>query len=157
VVIKEYAVFSNKTKIRVRTTTMIAVGDKHFLESDDIVEILHPVDSRADMIVHNAAGNGRLINATGGPRVASIIKLKSRYVVLSALEVKTLKSKMKRTVLCAGSRNRVRLSPKHKKTPACEAKSSDIGDRRIEPDRRNLSYSCHIPERRSGTERRRKS
>ena len=135
---------------------MIAVGDKHFIDSDYIVEILHPVDSRANIILHTAAGNGRLINATGRHRVRSIIKLKSKYIVLSALEVKTLQSKIKRTLLPAGSRNRVRLSPKHKKAPACESKSSDVGDRRIAPDRRNFSYTCHIPERRSGAERRRK-
>jgi len=135
---------------------MIAVGKKHFIDSDYIVEILHPVDSRANIILHAAAGNGRLINATGGHRVRSIIKLKSKYIVLSALEVKTLQSKIKRTALSAGSRNRVRLRPKHKKTPAGEPKSSEMGERRIEPDRRNFSYTCHIPERRSGTERRRK-
>lgn len=135
---------------------MIAVGDKHFIDSDYIVEILHPVDSRANIITHSAAGNKRLINATGGHRTRSIIKLKSKYIVLSALEVKTLKSKIKRTILPAGSRNSVKLRPKHKKTPARESKPSDIDDRRIEPDRRIFSYTYHIPERRSGPERRRK-
>jgi len=50
----------------------------------------------------------------------------------------------------------VKLRPKHKKAPARESKPADIDDRRIEPDRRNFSYTYHIPERRSGTERRRK-
>ena len=135
---------------------MIAVGDKHFIDSDHIVEILYPVDSRANIILHTAARNKRLINATGGYRVRSIIRLKSKYIVLSAREVKTLQLKIKRTILSAGSRNRVRLSPKHKKTRAYESKPVDIDDRRIEPDRRNFSYTCHIPERRSGTERRKK-
>jgi len=70
---------------------IIAIGNKHFLETEYIVEILKPVDRRANMITHTAAGRGRLINATGGERIRSIIKLKSKHIVLSALEVKTLK------------------------------------------------------------------
>ena len=135
---------------------MIAVGDKHFIDSDYIVEILQPMDSRANITKHTAARSGRLINATEGHRIRSIIKLKSKHIVLSALEVKTLESKIKRTILSAGYRNSVRLRPKHKKTPAREPRPSDIDDRRLEPDRRNFSYTYHIPERRSGTDRRRK-
>jgi regulator of extracellular matrix RemA (YlzA/DUF370 family) len=134
---------------------MIAVGDKQFIESNNIVEILHPVDRRAKIMTHTAAGNGRLINATGGHRIRSIIKLKSKHTVLSALEVKTLKSKIERTLLSAGSRNSVRLRSKRKKKTTCESKPSDIDDRRVGPDRRNFSHSYYIPERRSGTERRR--
>lgn len=135
---------------------MIDVGDKHFIDSDNIAEILHPMDRRAKFIRHTAAGKVRLINATGGQRIRSIIKLKSRYIVLSALEVKTLKSKIKRTILSAGSGSRFGLRPEHKKIPARRSKPSDVDDRRIEPDRRRFSYTDHIPERRSGTERRKK-
>jgi regulator of extracellular matrix RemA (YlzA/DUF370 family) len=156
VTVKNGPVFQIKQIVRVIKTMMIAVGDKHFIDSDHIVEILHPLDSWATITLHTVARNGRLINATGGHRVRSIIKLKSKYFVLSALEVKTLRSKIKRTILSAGSRNRVRLNPKYKKTPACESKPADIDDRRLEPDRRNFSYTYHIPERRSGSERRRK-
>jgi regulator of extracellular matrix RemA (YlzA/DUF370 family) len=73
---------------------MIAVGDKHFINSDFIIEILHPVDRRANIMARTAAGNRRLINAAGGDRIRSIIKLKRRFAVLSALEVQTLKSKI---------------------------------------------------------------
>ena len=66
---------------------MIAVGDKHFIDSEYIVEILQPMDNRAKIISRTAAKNGRMINATGGQRIRSIIKLKSKHVVLSALEV----------------------------------------------------------------------
>jgi len=80
---------------------MIAVGDKHFINSDYVVEILYAVDRRADMMVRTAAGNRRLINAAGGDKIRSIVKLKSRFTVLSALEVQTLKAKIKRTSHCA--------------------------------------------------------
>ncbi|MEJ2728136.1 MAG: DUF370 domain-containing protein [Deltaproteobacteria bacterium] len=133
---------------------MIAVGDKHFIDSEYIVEILQPMDNRAKIISRTAAKNGRLINTTGGQKIRSIIKLKSKHIVLSALEVKTLKSKIKRTTLSAGSGNSVRLRPKHSKKQGLESKASKIDDRRMEPDRRNFSYTCHIPERRSGTQRR---
>ena len=151
---KSVPLFQVKLKVRVRKTMMIAVGDKHFIDREYIVEILQPMDNRAKIIARTAAKNGRLIDATGGHRIRSIIKLKSKHIVLSALEVKTVKSRIKRTTLSAGSRNSVRLRSKHKKRPARESKASDIDDRRIEPDRRNFSYSCHIPERRSGAERR---
>ena len=151
---KNVPVFQIKLKVRVIKPMMIAVGDKHFIDSEYIVEILQPMDNRAKIISRTAAKNGRMINATGGQRIRSIIKLKSKHIVLSALEVKTVKSKIKRTTFSTGTRNNVRLRPKHKKTSARESKTSDIDDRRIEPDRRNFSYTYHIPERRSGTERR---
>jgi regulator of extracellular matrix RemA (YlzA/DUF370 family) len=135
---------------------MIAVGDKHFINRDYIIEILYPVDRRANKMARTAAGNRRLINAAGGDRIRSIIKLKSKFTVLSALEVKTLKSKIKRTRLSASSGTRSGLSPKPQKTSARESKPSGMVDRRIGPDRRKYSYTCHIPERRSGAERRRK-
>lgn len=93
---------SDKVKCLVRNTMMIAVGDKHFINSDYIVEILYPVDRRANRLARAAAGNQRLINAAGGDRVRSIIRLKRRFTVLSALEVKTLKSMVRRTCLRAG-------------------------------------------------------
>jgi regulator of extracellular matrix RemA (YlzA/DUF370 family) len=133
---------------------MIAVGNKHFIGSEYIVEILQPMDNRAKMIWRTAAKNGRLINATGGQKIRSIIKLRSKHIVLSAQEVKTLKSKIKRTTLSAGSRNSVNLRSRPPKKPGLESKASNIDDRRMEPDRRNFSYTCHIPERRGGTERR---
>ena len=147
--------FQIKQKLRGTRIMMISVGDKHFIDSDHIVEILHPVSRRAKLIRHIAAVNGRLIDSTGGDRIRSIIKLKSRHIVLSTLDVKIVKSKIKRTIIPGESRNSVKLGPEYK-TPAPKSKSSDTADRRIEPDRRNFTYTCHVPERRSGTERRKK-
>ena len=135
---------------------MIPIGDKHFLESEYIVEILKPVDRRANMITHMAAGKGRLINATGGERIRSIIGLKSKHIVLSALEVKTLKSEIGKTIPSSESDDSNLSKPEHKKNEAHESKLTDIDERRIEPDRRHFSYTHHIPERRSGTDRRSK-
>ena len=73
---------------------MISIGDKHFIESKYIVEILRAVDTRADRVTHTAAESGFLINVTGERRIRSIIKLKSKHVVLSALKVETLKSRL---------------------------------------------------------------
>ena len=135
---------------------MIAVGNKHFINSDYIIEILYPVDRRANKMARTAAGTRRLINAAGGDRTRSVIKLKSKFTVLSALEVKTLKSKIKRTRLPTKSSNGTGLRPKNKKTSARGSKPFEVENRRIGPDRRKFSYTCHIPERRSGAERRRK-
>jgi len=69
---------------------LISIGHKHFIESDNIVEILKASDTRAAIITHPAAESGRLIDATDGRRTRSIIKLKSKHIVLSALGVKTV-------------------------------------------------------------------
>jgi regulator of extracellular matrix RemA (YlzA/DUF370 family) len=135
---------------------MIAVGDKHFINSDYIVEILYPVDRRANRMAHIAAGNRRLINAAGGERIRSIIRLKRRFTVLSALEVETLKSQITRKSPRAGFGNGKGSRPKRKKSSVRGSKTSDLDDRRRDPDRRKFSYTCHIPERRSGAERRKK-
>lgn len=133
---------------------MIAIGDNHFIDSEYIVEILRPVDRRANIVTNTAAREKRLINATGGQRIRSIIKLKSKHIVLSALEVKTLKSKIGKTISPSEPGGSNIFRPQHKKNYAHEPKPNDINDRRIEPDRRHFSYTCHIPERRSGTDRR---
>lgn len=133
---------------------IIAIGDKHFLESDYIVEILKPVDRRAYMIIHSAAGKGRLINATGGARIRSIIRLKSKHIVLSSLEAKTLKSKIGKKIPSSEPDSSNTFRPKHKTNYAHKANPDYNVDRRVEPDRRHYSYTRHIPERRSGTDRR---
>lgn len=133
---------------------MIAIGDKHFIDSEYIVEILRPVDRRANIITNTAAREKRLINTTGGQKIRSIIKLKSKHIVLCALEVKALKSKIGKTILSAEPGNKYILGPQLKKEYAQESKPANIGDRRIEPDRRHFSYTHHIPERRKGTDRR---
>ena len=131
---------------------MIAVGDKHFINSDYIPEILYAVDRRANRMARTAAGSRRLINAAGGDRVRSIIRLKGRFTVLSALEVTTLKSQISHPNLGAGSGNCIGLRPRSERG----SKRSEIDDRRIDPERRKFSYTCYIPERRRGTERRKK-
>jgi regulator of extracellular matrix RemA (YlzA/DUF370 family) len=135
---------------------MISIGDKHFIESDYIVEILKAADNRAARITHTAAESGRLINATGGRRIRSIIKLKSKHTVLSALRAETLKSRLGNNIISPALRNSGILGRKHKNNDANESKSSEFNNHRIEPDRRRFSYTRHIPERRSGIERRNK-
>ena len=133
---------------------MISVGHKHFIESDYIVEILKVSDSRAVRIRHSAAESGMLINATGGRKIRSIIKLKGKHIVLSALGAETLKSMLGNNTLPSAPRKSDRLSRRHKNNDTNESKSSEFDDQRIGPDRRRFSYTRHIPERRSGVERR---
>jgi regulator of extracellular matrix RemA (YlzA/DUF370 family) len=137
---------------------MISIGYKHFIESGYIVEILNPNRLRATKMMHTAAESGMLINATSGRRIRSIIKLKSRHIVLSALGVETLKSRLgKSPVLPSAPRNIDILRLKQKKNDASESKPSEFENRRIELDRRHFSYTYYLPERRSGVERRSKN
>lgn len=134
---------------------MISIGHRYFIESGYIVEILKASDTRADRIAHTAAESEMLINATGGRRVRSTIKLKSRHIVLSALGVEALKSRPENIILSSALSNRDILGRKQK-NHANESNRPEFDNRRIEPDRRRFSYTQHIPERRSAAGRRRK-
>jgi regulator of extracellular matrix RemA (YlzA/DUF370 family) len=136
---------------------MISVGDKHFIESEFIVEILKATDIRRGRIIRASAATGMLIDASGGRRVKSIIKLKSRHMVLSALGVETLKARLGNINLSSVSGQNDLFRPNPKKNHSRESKPSEFEDRRMQPDRRHFSYTHHIPERRCGTERRNKN
>jgi regulator of extracellular matrix RemA (YlzA/DUF370 family) len=136
---------------------MISIGNKHFIESEYIVEILRAGDTRRDTLVHSAAGTGMLIDASEGRRIKSIIKLKSRHIVLSALGAETLRSRLGKNIHSGGSGNKAIFRCKPQKKYSRPSKPSESDDRRIESDRRHFSYTHYIPERRSGTERRNKN
>lgn len=144
-------------KVRARKIMMISIGDKHFVESEYIVEILKATDTRAARIKHIATERGMAINVAGGKRIRSVVKLKSKHIVLSALEAKTLRSRLANVILPAAPGNSDVLKPNHKKPYGNEPKPAEFHEQRIEPDRRRFSYTHHIPERRSGVERRNKS
>jgi regulator of extracellular matrix RemA (YlzA/DUF370 family) len=129
---------------------MISVGNKYYIETEHVVEILEAGDMRAEGLTRSADSRGRLINATGGAKTRSIIRLKSRHVVLSAFKVKTLRSRFGLND-CASATEKSGM-----RGSRCQAASNPPGfnDRRLEPDRRHFSYTDYVPERRSGTERR---
>lgn len=136
---------------------MISIGDKHFIESEYIVEILKATDTRAAEIKHIATERGMVINVASGKRIRSVVKLKSKHIVLSALEAKTLSSRLANVILPAGPDNSAVKKRKHKKPHGDEPKLYEFYEQRIGPDRRRFSYTHHIPERRSGVDRRSKS
>lgn len=132
---------------------ILSVGNKHFIESEYIFQILKAEDYWAEASTHTPTSNARLINATGGKRTRSVVKLKSRHIVLSSLKAKTLKLRLGNATLASEGGNSDK--PKHKrKKKSPESEPPEFDDRRKEPDRRRFSYTHHIPERRSGTERR---
>jgi len=130
---------------------MISIGNKHFIESKYIVEILKAADTRAVGMQDIATESGRLINAAGGKRIRSVIKLKSKHIVLSALGAETLRSRLGNLSLSEAPGDRAELN---KKRHARKLRPSEFIEQRMEPDRRRFSYTHHIPERRSGGERR---
>jgi regulator of extracellular matrix RemA (YlzA/DUF370 family) len=141
----------------VKKIMMISIGDKHFIASGYIVEILKAADIGADNIRRIAAESGMLIDAAGGKRIKSIIRLKSRHIVLSALEAESLRSKLRSVRPSAAPADSNASKRKSEKRPAVKSKSAEFKEQRIEPDRRRFSYTHHIPERRSGIERRGKN
>jgi hypothetical protein len=139
-----------------RKIMMISIGDKNFIETNYIVEILKVSGTRAAIIKRTAAQSGMLIDATDGRRIRSIIKLKSKHIVLSALRAETLESRYRDIVAPAPPGVSDILSRKHKDHAANESKPSEFVNHRIETDRRRFSYTHYVPERRSGVDRRRK-
>lgn len=133
---------------------MISIGDKNFIESDYIVNIFKVSGTRAAIIKRTAAQSGMLIDATEGRRIRSIIKLKSRHIVLSALRAETLESRYRNINAPAPPGISDTASRKHIINAANESKPSEFVNHRIEPERRRFSYTHHVPERRSGVDRR---
>ena len=153
---------------------MISIGNSNFLESSYIDEILTPLGPRAAMFKRLAAEVGMLIRATVGKRVKSMIKLKTEHIVLSSLEPETIRSKLNRLDFCPACANNCRaVHPMEKKMQEEHSEVGAVRDRRWgsdhrsfpracydEPDgrcgieRRRFSYTWHIPERRSGGDRR---
>ena len=132
---------------------MVSVGNKYYIETEQVVEILEAWDMRAKGMTHAAYSSGRLIDATGGRKTRSLIKLKSKHVVLTALRLKTLNSRLGSVGPASAAGKGVRPSPGY---PAKlhQSKPSEADDRRREPDRRHFSYTYYFPERRSGIDRR---
>jgi hypothetical protein len=149
---------------------LICIGHKNFLESGCVEEILSPHGPRATRLKRLAEEVGMLISATDGKRVKSMIKLKTEHIVLSSLEPETLKSKLRRLNSLPASADdyEVPESPGQsnlgegaeavstrgpKSRPASPACGDDL-DRRTGIERRRFLYTCHVPERRSGADRR---
>jgi len=72
---------------------VIPIGNKNFLDSESIVAILIADSAPAMRLRRGAKKSRKLIDATSGKRARSVIVLKSNQIVLSALQVETLKSR----------------------------------------------------------------
>jgi regulator of extracellular matrix RemA (YlzA/DUF370 family) len=140
----------------VKKIMLISIGNKHFIESTYVVEILKAADTQAVGVKHMAIESGKLINASGARRIRSVIKLKSKHIVLSALKAETLKSRLANASLPAVPGDSDASKPKPQKRYVPELKAPEFHEQRLEPDRRRFSYTHHIPERRSGADRRNK-
>jgi len=153
---------------------MISIGNSNFLESSYIEEILPAHGSRAARVKRLAAEVGMLIRATERKKVRSMIKLKSKHIVLSSLEPETIRSKLNRLEFCPACPNSCRaVHPLEKNMQEDHSEVGAVRDRTWGPDhrsfpracydepdgrcgieRRRFSYTWHIPERRSGGDRR---
>jgi len=153
---------------------MISIGNSNFLESSYIEEILPAHGSRAARVKRLAAEVGMLIRATERKKVRSMIKLKSKHIVLSSLEPETIRSKLNRLDFCPACPNSCRaVHPLEKNMQEDHSEVGAVRDRTWGPDhrsfpracydepdgrcgieRRRFSYTWHIPERRSGGDRR---
>jgi regulator of extracellular matrix RemA (YlzA/DUF370 family) len=153
---------------------VISIGHKSFLESSCVDEILTPHGTRAAKLKRLAAELRMLISVTEGKRAKSMIKLKTEHVVLSALEPEALRSKLRLVRSSRAPANHrettkpmvKRMQESHSEfgavsgrkrgleQPPFQPADYDEPERRCGIERRRFSYTCHIPERRGGEDRR---
>jgi regulator of extracellular matrix RemA (YlzA/DUF370 family) len=153
---------------------MISIGNSNFLESSYIDEVLTPLGPRAARFKRLAAEVGMLIRATVGKRVKSMIKLTTQHIILSSLGPEMIRSKLNRLDFCPACAERCRaVHPMEKNMQKDHSEVGAVRDRTWGPDhrsfpracydepdarcgieRRRFSYTWHIPERRSGGDRR---
>jgi regulator of extracellular matrix RemA (YlzA/DUF370 family) len=85
--------------IEKRESMMISIGYDNFVRTNTIVSILPLKSARTARLKRGAHEQGRLINASSGRRVKSIIVLKSNHIVLSALGPDKLKMRLGKVAL----------------------------------------------------------
>jgi extracellular matrix regulatory protein A len=149
---------------------LICIGHKNFIESGCVEEILSPHGPRATRLKRLAEEAGMLISATEGRRVKSMIRLKTEHLVLSSLGPETLQSKLRALNSFPASADDYEVPERpgesnpgegaeavstrgpmsRPPSPAC----GDDLDRRTGIERRRFLYTCHVPERRRGADRR---
>ena len=76
---------------------MINIGYENCVKKDLVAVILEPSGSHAKKLRKDAAEKGQILNASSGHKVRSIIVLTTGQIVLSALQVTTLKSRLKKS------------------------------------------------------------
>ena len=84
-----------KPRSKQKGIRLIPIGHRDFVQSGAIVGVLRHDSPRVKKLTDTAVQTGMLINATGGRRPVSIILLKSRHIVLSALQPEIIKSRLK--------------------------------------------------------------
>ena len=78
---------------------LISIGYKNYLKGSTIDTILKPGTVRADALTRSGSDKGRLVDATNGRSVKSIIVLKTGFIVLCALRPETLAERLKEQTL----------------------------------------------------------
>ena len=76
---------------------MIHIGHDNYLNEGLVAVILQPDSSHAKRVRSMAEEAGRLVNATSGHRVRSVIVLQTGQVVLTALKTATVKERIIKT------------------------------------------------------------
>jgi extracellular matrix regulatory protein A len=75
--------------------TMLDVGFKNYIRHDYITEIIKPSTSSAKMLSNEAIINKRVIDCTHGKKTKTLLLLKTRHLVLSAVKYSYFEKKVK--------------------------------------------------------------
>ena len=73
---------------------LVSIGYKNYIKCSIIDAILKPGSVRAEALIRSGSANGRLIDATNGRPVKSIIVLKTGFTVLCALRPEALADRL---------------------------------------------------------------
>jgi regulator of extracellular matrix RemA (YlzA/DUF370 family) len=135
---------------------LISIGFKNYLKRNSIDKILKAGSARAEALTRSASDKGKLIDATNGRPVKSIILLKNGFIVLCYLRPEALAERLaEQTPQPETPKNSVAMRMQDKRQADLKNPAGH-SDRRVECDRRRWRYTLCIPERRSGLDRRSK-
>lgn len=70
-----------------------------------VISIVSPDSSPIKRVIQEARENCNLIDATCGKRTKSVLILDSEHIILSALQVETIASRLNKTEVCGGEMN----------------------------------------------------
>lgn len=133
---------------------LISIGYKNYLKRNAIDTILRAGSARAVALTRSGSDEGKLVDATNGRPVKSIIVLKTGFIVLCALRPEALADRLAEQTPQPVIPKKSEAIQQPDKRKADFKNSTDHGGRRFECDRRWFRYTYCIPERRNRLDRR---
>jgi regulator of extracellular matrix RemA (YlzA/DUF370 family) len=76
------------------TTELIHLGFSNMAAVDKVIAIISPNSAPAKRLIHNAKGNGHVIDMTNGRRTKAILIMENEHIVLAAITPETIAGRL---------------------------------------------------------------